>query len=66
MDLGRLLLVCLLLLERCWLREFKVDLVGSELGIGVGHAVDLTLNEGLVKWVEEDSLVIAGIGSDSD
>ena len=56
----------LLLLEGSWLGEFEGDLVGSELGISVSHAIDLTLNEGLVKWVEEDSLVIAGIRSDSD
>ena len=56
----------LLLLERGWLREFKVDLVGGELGISVGHAIKLGLNEVLVEWVKEDTLVLATLLSNSD
>ena len=56
----------LLLLERGWLREFKVDLVSSELGISVGHAINLALDEVLVKWVKEDTLVLAAFLRNSD
>ena len=59
-------LLKLLLLEGSWLGELEHNLVGGELGIGVGHAIDLTLNKVLVEWVKEDSLVLTSVLSDSD
>ena len=56
----------LLLLEGSWLGELEGDLVGSKLGVGVGHAINLALNEILVKWVKEDTLVLSTFLSDSD
>lgn len=40
--------------------------MGGKLGVGMGHAVDLALNEGLVEWVKEDTLNVLGVSSDSD
>ena len=50
----------LLLLERSRLGELNAHRVGGELLVGIGHGLNLVLNEHLVEGVEEDLLGVAG------
>ena len=53
-------LLKLLLLEGSGLGELDGDLVSRQLGVSVGHSLDLLLNEHLVQRVKEDLLSDAG------
>ena len=58
-------LLQLLLLEASWLAEIDCDLVGSKFGISMGHAVNLTFDQVLVEWVQEDTLLSTSFLSNS-
>ena len=55
----------LLLLERSGLGELNAHTVGGKLLVGIGHGLNLVLNEHLVEGVEEDLLGVAGGGADA-
>jgi len=54
-----------LLLEVSWLGEADGNLLGGELVIAVDNSVDLALHLNLVKWVQEDFLVLLTVKGDS-
>ena len=47
----------LLLLEGSRLAVFNYNLVSGKLGISMGHAVNLAIDNVLVKWVQEDTFL---------
>lgn len=50
-----------LLLEQSWLGEAKSNLVSGQLVVAVGDGSELVLHDLLVKWVQEDLLVLLAI-----
>ena len=58
-------LLQLLLLEAGGLAEVDGNLVGGKLGIGMGHAVNLALDQVLVEWIQEDALLSTSCLSNS-
>ena len=63
--LGPLSLLEGLLLEQSWLGETKSDLVSGQLVVAVSDGGDLALHDLLVKWIQEDLLVLLTIKVDS-
>lgn len=49
-----------------WFLELKVDLMGSQSLVAVGHGVNFVRNKVFVEWVEEDSLALTLVEADSD
>ena len=55
----------LLLLEAGGLGKLENDLVSGELLVGVGHGLELLLNQSSVEWVQVDGLSDAGLLADT-
>jgi hypothetical protein len=55
-----------LLLEESWLGEAESDLVSGQLVVAVSDGGDLALHDLLVKWVQEDLLVLLALKVDPD
>lgn len=59
-------LIKFLLLEGSWLAEVENNVVGGQLGVGMGHSFKTWFHQVTVKWVKEDLFSSLAAGCNTD